>query len=122
MTTTVALQLLLIICVFVFPISVLFVEMTDKSHTNLAMGMMMLAIFNIPTAFAAVSFVLALLIVLIHRVTWPLLSTWTYVLTRKEVLEKRKVVRTVSVALLIYGLSGIPQLAFILKLVQLFNK
>jgi hypothetical protein len=68
------------------------------------------------------SFVLALLIVLIHRVTWPLLSTWTYVLTRKEVLEKRKTVRWVAITLVIYGLSGIPKLAFILRLIHEFNK
>jgi hypothetical protein len=122
MVTTVALQLLLDFCVFVLPIVVLVEGVPNKANMNLLVYALMLAMFNVPTAFASVSFVSALLIVLMHRVTWPLLSTWTRVLTRSDVLDKRKTFRWLGSGLFLYGLSGIPQLAFILRIFEQFHK
>jgi hypothetical protein len=122
MVTTVVLQLLLLVCVFVLPLSSLFAAGFARSNGTLAIGAMMLAMFNVPTAFAAISFVFALLIVLLHRITWPLLSTWTKVLTRSDVLDKRKTSRFIGSTLFLYGLSGIPQLAFVMRIFEQLRK
>jgi hypothetical protein len=122
-------QLLLIAIVFLIPWSAPFIELfaiQRRIHsTLLPYGLELssgLVLFNLPTAVAAISFVFALLIVLLHRVTWPMLSEWTYVLTRNDVLEKRKTVRTIASALILYGLGGILKLAFVLALVERFLK
>ncbi len=115
-------QLLLFVVVFFLPMKIVIFQSLLRPSGNLAVGLFMLVLFNIPTALASVSFLFSLLFVLLHRVTWPLLSQLAYILTRNDVLEKRKAVRTIAGCLIAYGLSGMPGMAFLLRIVQLFNK
>ena len=78
----------------------------DMAKRSFGWILIMVSVFNIPTAFASIIFDISLLVILVHRISWPLLSQWTYVLTRKDVLEKRKTVRVIGCALLLFGLSG----------------
>jgi len=120
-TITILIQVLLFVLVFALPLSVLFDHAFIASKSNLAMGMLMLAIFNIPTAIACMTFLFLLLLVLLHRVTWPLLSQLTYILTRNDVLEKRGLTRAISLGLIGYGLSGVPGMSFLLRILQILH-
>jgi hypothetical protein len=117
-TITMAIQLLLISIVIILPIAFIVKLAVANPKSNLVTTMLILGLFNIPTALASAAFVVLLFIVLLHRITWPLLSQWTYVLTRKDVLEKRKLLRTVAISLIMFGLSGIPRMAFVMKVVE----
>jgi hypothetical protein len=73
------------------------------------------AVFNLPTAFASLAFSVALVAVLLHRIIWPFLSRSTYSLTRKDVLDKRKTIRTVGFICIGYALAGHASLAAFLE-------
>jgi hypothetical protein len=115
-------RLVLFAIVFLIPLRILYTNALTNPKSNIAVGMFMLVLFNIPTAIASIAFLSLLPLVLLHRVTWPLLSQLTYILTCNEVLEKRGLVRTIAVGLMVYGLSGIPGMSFILRTIELFNK
>ena len=122
MTVTLTIHLVLIYMLFVFPIQFMFAIAHNKSQIGMAVAMLNLAIFNIPTALASAAFILSLSIVLVHRVTWPLLSQWVYVLTRKDVLEKRKTIRLIAGIFIVYGLHGLPRMALVQKAIESFTK
>jgi hypothetical protein len=121
MTITFIIHLLIIFLVFVLPSLALLARGIDLFKGAFGAGVAMFALFNIPTAIAASSFVLLLLIVLLHRVTWPLFSRLAYVLTRNNVLNKRNALRYFAWLLIIYGLAE-PKLGFILKAVENLHK
>jgi hypothetical protein len=120
MTITIVIQLVQFAIVFLIPLRILYTNALTNPKSDIPVGMLILVVFNIPTAIASTAFLSLLLLVLLHRVTWPLLSQLTYILTRNEVLEKRGLVRTIAVGLMVYGLSGIP--SFILRAIEFFNK
>jgi hypothetical protein len=91
----------------------------NMSKSSLGLAVFMLAVFNIPTAIASLAFGISLLVVLLHRITWPFLSTWTYVLTRNEVFNKRKTIRGISTLMIIYGLSGFVHSAALGRIIEL---
>jgi hypothetical protein len=103
-------QILVCATLFVIPAYSLAVGQLANSSSIFAVGLAMLTILNIPTALASISFLLLLTVVLMHRITWPVLSAWTRPLTRSEVLDKRKTVRSIASYLIIYGLHGFPTL------------
>ena len=121
-------QILIVIVVFVIPYML--------SHSNHVypmptvqtalhpwfMFLKLTAAFNFLTAFAALSFSLSLIFLFLHRLTWPILGRAVYILTRNEVLDKRKTVRWVAAALFIYGAGGISKLAPIVSSAQQFLK
>jgi hypothetical protein len=96
----------IIALIFLTPFQISMVWRPDLIKGSLGLSLFVLAIFNIPTVIASAAFDVSLLAVLLHRISWPLLSQWTYVLTRNDVLEKRKTMRVIGVAFLAYGLSG----------------
>jgi len=122
MIGTIGIQTLIFIIVFLFPLRLFFLNPNLDPKSSFPSAGFLLVLFNVPTALASVSLLLPLLFVLIHRVTWPMLSQLTYILTRNDVLEKRKTLRTIAVALMGFGVSGIPRISFVLRLVQLLNK
>jgi hypothetical protein len=116
------LQLSLVVLLCYLPFHIAFVETRVNPRGALAGCTSLVGFLNIPTAFASASFMLALLLVLFHRATWPVLSRAAYVLTRNNVLDKRRMIRSVAVALILYGLSGIPEMSLFVKLLRLLNK
>lgn len=78
----------------------------EMAKTNTGQMLFALALFNLPTAIASLAFSLSLVVVVLHRLFWPFLSELTYILTRNEVLEKRKTVRSIGYALFIYAILG----------------
>lgn len=117
-TVTVAIQVVLIFVVFLSPLIFLFDSGTENAKNSLGVILLTLGVFNLPTALASMAFILSIGVVLLHRITWPLLSQLAYVLTRSEVLEKRKTLRTIAASLIVFGLSGIPALSFLQKLAE----
>ena len=115
-------QVFLVVLLCYLPFRIAFVEIRVNPRGALAGGASIVGFLNIPTAFASASFMLALLVVLFHRATWPVLSKAVYVLTRSDVLDKRSVIRGVAGALILYGLSGIPGMSLVVKLLRLLNK
>ena len=106
MIIAIAIQGLALCLIFLTPFQISLVWRPDLIKGSLGLSLFVLAIFNIPTVIASAAFDVSLLAVLLHRISWPLLSQWTYVLTRNDVLEKRKTMRVIGVAFLAYGLSG----------------
>jgi hypothetical protein len=106
MLTAIGAQALVLCLVFVIPFSLPIIWRPELAKANLGQAMFITAVFNIPTAVAATAFDALLLVVLLHRVSWPLLSDWVLVLNRNDVLEKRKTVRAIGAALILYGMSG----------------
>jgi len=119
---TIAIQLVLLSITVLTPAFISIHQAKAEAHGALAVTMLMLFLFNVPTALASAALVSSLVVVLLHRITWPFLSQWTYVLVRKDVLEKRKTVRTIAGFLIVYGLSGLPALSLVLKIFEKFNK
>ena len=111
-------QLLLFAVIFILPIVYLERWGTAVPSSAGAVGSLTLTVFNIPTALASLLFLFLLAIVLLHRITWPLLSDWVYILNRKDVLDKRKTIRAISLVLIVYGLSGIAGASALLKLAE----
>jgi hypothetical protein len=93
-----------------------------RAKSTLGMTFGLLGFFNIPTGLASAAFVCLLLMVLLHRLAWPFLSQWTYVLTRKDVLEKRKIARGIAILLIGFGLSGLPRSPLVLKVIETLFK
>jgi hypothetical protein len=122
MIGTIAIQTLIFTIVFLLPLRLYFLNAVVNPRSSLSSVGFLLVLFNIPTALASVSLLLPLFFVLLHRITWPMLSQLTYILTRNDLLEKRKTLRTIAVCLIGYGASGIPRMSFVLRLVQLLNK
>jgi hypothetical protein len=122
MIGTIGIQALIFFIVFLFPLRLFFLNPNLNPRSSLSSAGFLFVIFNIPTAIASVSLLLPLLFVLVHRITWPALSQLTYILTRNDLLEKRKTLRTIAVGLIGFGVSGIPRMSFVLRLVQLLNK
>jgi hypothetical protein len=115
---TISFQFALLLGVFTVPFFLLILGGPEHAKTQWAGNMFILGVFNLPTAFASASFILLLAFVLLHRVLWPLLSQWVYVLTRSEVFNKRKSVRAVAFSMLLYGLSGLHIAPAMIKLVE----
>ena len=102
MVFAVAMQLVTFVFAFVMPAMLPVVWRPDISKSKLGADIFLLAVFNFPTAIASMMFGISLLVVLLHRFSWPLLSKLTYVLTRNEVLDKRRVVRMVGGGLILF--------------------
>ena len=64
--------------------------------------------FNVFSGILCFAFVTALLVVLAHRVAWPILGRLLYPLARYEVARNRKILSTVSVACLMYAFDLEP--------------
>jgi hypothetical protein len=118
MIAAVATQISALCLVFVVPALYPILWRPDLARSSLGDSVFMLAIFNIPTGIASIAFAASLFVVLLHRIRWPLLSQWTYVLTRTDVLEKRKTVRWIGGALHFYGLSGLFSGSFFLHIAE----
>ena len=106
-----------VLSLFIFPF-LLPIKVPGMSKSSLGVSIFMLALFNIPTAIASMTFGISLLVVLLHRFSWPLLSRLTYILTRNEVLDKRKTVRAIGGALMLFGLSGVHLLPLLMKVAE----
>lgn len=118
MALAILVQLLLLCAIFALPGRILFAASPVDPKSKMAIGGLMLAIFNFPTAIACASFLVLLSIVFLHRVTWPILSKWSYVLTRNDVLEKRGLARSVGSFLILFGLRGLVQGSVIYRIAE----
>ena len=99
-------QLLSLFLVFVIPYGLPIMWHPEMARSSVGQILFVLALFNIPTVVASLAFGFSLSVVLLHRLVWPLLSEFTYVLTRNEVLEKRKTVRWIGCACIAYAVSA----------------
>jgi hypothetical protein len=115
-------QVALTITLIYLPFQIIVAGGPAKAKSVFAVGMFMLCAFNIPTALASVSFVFLLFVVVLHRLTWPLLSRLTYILTRRDLLEKRRTIRTISVALILFALRGLTGASIIVRMIETLNK
>jgi hypothetical protein len=106
MIAMIAMQGIVLFLIFFIPYQLPIVWRPEMAKNSTGVSLFILAIFNIPTVFASIAFGISLFVVLLHRISWPLLSQWTYVLTRNDVLQKRKAIRAIGCALLVFGLSG----------------
>jgi len=102
--------------IFLIPIGLPILWKPTLAKNNFGLNLALTGVFNIPTVIACAVFAATLIVVLVHRIFWPLLSQWTYVLTRNDVLEKRKTIRAFGLACMLYGISG--QSGFLWELVQ----
>jgi hypothetical protein len=107
--TALVIQVVTLFLIFYIPFKVPIQWQPGLPRKNLGQDLFILALFNIPTAIASIAFVFSLVIVALHRLTWPLLSQWTYVLTRNDVLEKRKKIRAIGFLCLAYAFAGSPK-------------
>ena len=101
-----AMQLLALFLVFVIPYRLPIVWHPEMARSSVGQILFVLALFNIPTVVASLAFGFSLSVVLLHRLVWPFLSEFTYVLTRNEVLDKRKTVRWIGCACIVYAVSA----------------
>jgi hypothetical protein len=99
-----AIQIAVVLLVFVVPYYIPIEWHPEMAKTGTGAALFSLAIFNLPTVVASLAFSISLLFVLIHRLTWPLLSEISYILTRNNVLEKRGALRFAGGILISYAL------------------
>ncbi len=118
----IAVQLLLVAITFVLPILLVILRANQKPASNLSVGALTLTLFNFPTAVASICFIASLVFLIIHRFTWPTMERLVYIFTRPEVLEKRWLLRTISVAVALYGLQGIPRVGLLIRFLHFLNK
>jgi hypothetical protein len=118
MVGLIAVHLIVLMTLFAAPLLMPISWRPAMAKTSLGVTFFSLAMFNIPTAIASMAFLVCVMVVLLHRVLWPLMSRMTYILTRNEVLEKRKTVRTIGLALMLYGLAGFSHGAWLRKVLD----
>ena len=118
---TVLAQFLLLTAMFLIPVTFPVSGGIERSKTTIAASLFMLGVFNFPTSVASLAFIAPLVVVLLDRATWPLLSDWVYVLTRNDVLDRRKTLRALSLLLVAFSLTAIPGMTLFLKLLEKFS-
>lgn len=114
----IAVQVLLVLVTFWLPIQLLILQVPHKPASSLSVGALTLTLFNIPTAVASICFIASLAFMILHLFTWPIMERVVYILTRPEVLEKRKYLRVISGAIAAYGLQGIPKTDILIKIIE----
>jgi hypothetical protein len=96
MLSAIFLQLGIISLIFIVPLYILLGMRVAASNSPTAVSLLTIWMFNIPTTLASLAFTFSLAVVLLHRLLWPFLSQWSYVLTRADVLKKRAVIRVIA--------------------------
>lgn len=96
-------QVIALLMIFVIPYRLPIVWYPKLAGTSTGQTLFVLAIFNLPTAFASIAFICGICIVLTHQLVWPLLSKIIYILTRNEVLDKRKTLRSFGLLCVAYA-------------------
>ena len=114
----IAVQMVLLIVTFVLPALLILLLAKQNPASSLSVGALTLTLFNFPTAIASICFIASLAFLTLHRFTWPTMERLVYILTRPEVLRKRALVRIVSAGIAVYGLQGIPQAGFLIKIIE----
>lgn len=115
---SVAVQIFLVLLIFLLPMQVLLHQARHRPATNFAIGAFTVSVFNFPTVIASTCFIGSLAFLILHHVTWPVIERVFYILTRPEVLEKRKYVRLISAAIAVYGLHGIPSVGVVSGIIE----
>jgi hypothetical protein len=71
-------------------------------------AMLWIGIFNLFTGLAASAFLLVLFVVLLHRVTWPILGRLIYPLARHEVVRNHLVMAGIGTACFVFAFPLMP--------------
>ena len=105
MLIALALQALTFVLIFLIPLRLPTAWHPEMAKTMTGQFLFALAMFNLPTVLASLVFGTCVLFVTLHLQFWPFINAVNYVLVRKEVLDKRKTVRLLGFALIIFAIA-----------------
>jgi hypothetical protein len=101
----VVLQLAIVAFMVVAPLegSLAMIGRNPQHPTSMAMFVFFVGVFNIFTGIASCAFVLVLLVVVLHRIAWPLLGRLIYPLARYQVIRNHKVMFEIGTGCFIFA-------------------